>query len=162
MVTKTLYLIRHAESTHNVKLPTQPESDFANCRLTPKGEEQARKIKGPTSLLLISPLRRTLATYHFSNLHVKKLETVSDLQEWTGWGESCMFELQDFKKRETWFEFQQRVARVVQLIRNRPENDITILSHGGVLGELMRQLQPNEPHKAWANAEVRRYTITFK
>lgn len=85
-VKKTLFLIRHAESTHNAKPPHEPDDNYWNPGLTAKGKEQAHNVHGPIELLLCSPLRRTLETYVHSRLHVKCLETVEELREWTTYG----------------------------------------------------------------------------
>jgi broad specificity phosphatase PhoE len=155
-IVKTLWLIRHAESTHNAKAADDPDENYFNCGLTEKGRKQANAVQGPTELLLCSPLRRTLETYSHSQLKVKKFETVEELREWTTWGPSCMYDLENPNKRESVHDFRNRVAKAIQIIKRRPEAGITLLSHGATLAEMCRQLKlPCET--GWYNAEVRQF-----
>lgn len=153
-IRKTLWMIRHAESTHNAKAPNEPDENFFNCGLTEKGKTQASKIQGPIDLLICSPLRRTLATYLHSNLKVKKFETMEELREWTTYGPSCMYELENPNVRETQAEFSARVAKAIKLIQLKSETRIAIVSHGVTLGEMCRQLNLKTDYR-WSNAEVR-------
>lgn len=60
---KTIYLIRHAESTANAGAAT---SDFRKIPLTPKGHEQAeeisKKIEIAPNLIIVSPFLRAQMT----------------------------------------------------------------------------------------------------
>jgi broad specificity phosphatase PhoE len=151
---KTLYLIRHAESTHNAKKQEEPDENFYNCGLTEKGKQQASAVQGPIDLLICSPLRRTLETYVHSKLAVKRLETMEELREWTIWGPSCMYDLESGVALETEKQFRERVSKAIQLIKQKPERRIALLSHGATLVEMCRQLEI--PIKCdWGNAEVR-------
>jgi len=154
-IKKNLWMIRHAESTHNAKPENEPDDKYFNCGLTEKGKGQAHCVQGPAELLLVSPLRRTLETYIHSRLKVKKLETLEELREWTGWGPSCMYDLEHKDNRESWEQFQARVSKALHIIKQRPEQNIAILSHGGFLSEVCRQLKL--PLYRWENAEVRHY-----
>jgi len=153
---KNLWLIRHAESTHNAKPPHEPDDKYFNCGLSENGKQQASKIQGPVDLLLCSPLRRTLETYAHSSLRVKKFETVEELREWTTYGPSCLYDLENPAVLEDAHQFRARVRMVVDIIRQKPQTNIAILSHGATLAELTRQL--NIPcTTGWYNAEVKHF-----
>lgn len=159
-VVKTLYFIRHGQSLHNIKDPNKPDTDYRNTALSEEGKTQAGKIKGSIALAIVSPLRRTIQTYAYSQLTVGRLITLEDIREWAGWGVACMYEHEEQrdpnKAKESWSEFQVRVARAIRAIAQQPEHEIAIISHGGTLGEMTRQLKL-PCHAGWANAEVRRF-----
>jgi broad specificity phosphatase PhoE len=157
-VVKTLFLIRHAESTHNAagdQVRYKGEAAFANAALSDKGKAQAAILQGPVPLLVLSPLRRAVETYAHSRLTVGRLVTMEEVREWTGWGPSCRYE-HETGAAEDWPAFQRRVAAAIQKIRAQPEATVAVLCHGGTLAELARQLAlPCD--RGWANAEVRRF-----
>lgn len=138
---KRLWLIRHAESKHNIRdrFPNLPEQDFLNTPLSDEGRNQARSIQGPVDLLLVSPLRRTLETYLYSKLMVKRLQTTDLLREFCAYGPASLLD-GETPWVETEPQFHERVSKLITFIRAQPETNITLLSHGVLLGELSRRL----------------------
>jgi broad specificity phosphatase PhoE len=153
---KKLYLIRHAESTANAKAANSPDTDHWNAALTPKGIAQAAELIGKIPLLLVSPMRRTLQTS--ANIVCKRKQLVEELREWKGWGPSCLYETEPITTKETWQEFEGRVRKAILVIADQPEERIAIVSHGGTLGEICKQL--NLPcYSGWHNAECRLFRL---
>jgi broad specificity phosphatase PhoE len=158
METKTLdnlYLIRHAESMHNVKekyTTTHPtEESFVNTRLSDLGCEQASKLKGNVELLILSPLRRTIETYTHSNLCVKRLITSDLFREYMIYGPASQFELES-PKQESEQELHERIIKAKEFIKQQPEKNIAILGHGVFLSHLAYSL--GRPINGMYNAQV--------
>ena len=55
--------IRHAQSLYNAGL-----ADVKNCPLSPSGCQEASRLVGEFDLLVLSPLKRAIQTYAFSQI----------------------------------------------------------------------------------------------
>lgn len=132
---KNLYLIRHGESMYNVKdnySKTHPrEEDFVNTRLTPRGKQHSSTLLGDADLLIVSPLRRTLQTYAESSLKVGRVCTTSLVREQVQtWSDRLEHESEAQAPYETYAQLQLRALTAIDFVRQQPETDIIILSHG--------------------------------
>lgn len=67
-----------------------------------------------------------------------------------------MYELEKTAERESAEDFRARVAKAIQIIKDKSPRAIAILSHGATLGEMCRQLKIR-CKTGWANAEVQRF-----
>lgn len=67
-----IYFTRHAESQSNVGI------SCVDAPLTATGITQARQLSGNFDCVIVSPLRRTLETLHYSQITYNKL-IISDL-----------------------------------------------------------------------------------
>jgi broad specificity phosphatase PhoE len=156
-IKKNVWIIRHAESEANAQstlehLKDKPDKYFANTCLTENGKQQAKKIQGPTQLLVISPLRRTLETYVYARLHASRVETTSLVREYNVYGPNSRFEYES-DAVETYDEFNKRMDKFLEWLKNQPEHDITILSHGVFLSDFARRV--GKPlHTSMCNAQV--------
>lgn len=61
----TIYLVRHGQSMANINI----DAGGYDSPLTLEGREQARHIKLDVDLVICSPLRRTLETLYYSQIH---------------------------------------------------------------------------------------------
>lgn len=142
-ITKHIWIIRHAQSMANAvseapaNYPGVKDSDLVNTCLSEEGKKQAAHIQGPVDLLIVSPLRRTLETYIYSKLKVKRLFTSELIREYRA--PSGDFELEE-SEIETVGALQSRVLDFIKLLKSQPETKIGILSHGVFLMELTKQL----------------------
>lgn len=161
MRVKTLFLIRHAESQHNQKdmfKATHPEErHFVNTCLTEEGKRQAGFLEGPCEVLIVSPLKRALETYIYSRLTVRRIVVTDLAREWKGWGPAQFLELEDQSAVESPRDFEERINKLVEFIKQLPEENVTLLSHGGVLCELSRRFSLDGVAVGWSNAQVRRF-----
>lgn len=133
------------------------EAHFVNTCLTEDGKNQARSVQGPCDVLIVSPLKRALETYVHSKLTTKRL-IVNDLfREWTHWGPAQFLEHEDQSRPETWDDFLRRMDQAIEFLKQLPETNVTILSHGGVLGELSRRFKADGVGDGFHNGQVRRY-----
>lgn len=143
---KTLYLIRHAESTYNEKhqLPSaqhMPEESYVNAPLTRRGKTQASTLDGDTKLLIVSPLRRTIQTYAESKLRVGRLVTSALIRERIQtWSDRMEHETTFDAPYESLNDLWKRVHASVAFIKQQPEDEITLVSHGLYLSTLHLQL----------------------
>jgi broad specificity phosphatase PhoE len=159
--TKTIYLIRHGESTFNVP---PHDASIKDPLLTPTGQQQAQRLKAKVpipDLVVSSPLRRALLTaiYGFDTvLRTKEMKVVAipELQEISKYlcdTGSPLENLEgdfsdlpvDFKlvhpswdsKEGYWAPTErrslERARKVRRWLRDRPERVIVVISHGHFL-----------------------------
>ena len=127
---KNLWLIRHAESEQNLT-----GSSKKNSKLSSRGKVQAAELRGPCELLILSPLRRSLETYSYSQLEVGRLITSEFVREVID-SPGCEFDLETRDRYETKEEVSKRVTETVKLLREQKETNITLLSHACFLRSL--------------------------
>jgi broad specificity phosphatase PhoE len=147
VVTKNLWFIRHAESEQNAGVEVG-----RNSKLSERGKTQAVQVHGPCSLLLLSPLRRSIETYALSGLKVGRLIMADCIREIVD-GPACELDLEKWSHNETEEEVMVRINATFQLLRSQPEKNITILSHACFLRKLISELKL-EMSGFLANAQV--------
>lgn len=128
-------LIRHGESKFNAGVCKNRE-ELINCRITDKGKEQATNIKVQEfDMLLLSPLKRAIETYVYSNIKVKDVFISKLFREYMDGTECNLLEFEE-NKVETRDEFQSRVTEafefIKQIIANNKKNSfrLGVLCHG--------------------------------
>lgn len=154
-VVKDLWFVRHAQSMGNAYTGMFSPEQLRNCGLSPVGKDQAAVVKGPTELLILSPLRRAIETYVHSGLQVKRIMIADCVRELVE-DPSSELDLEKWIEKETPEDLQKRVAEAVALIACQPEKKITILSHAIFLNELGKALGISM--RGWmGNAQVVHY-----
>lgn len=127
-VMKDLWLIRHAQSEQNAYGEILSPEQLRNAKLSPLGREQAATLERHVELLVISPLRRSLETYVFSGLKVKRLMVAECIREVVD-NPASELDLEKWGRQETKEEVEKRLEETIQLIASQPEKEITLLSH---------------------------------
>ena len=135
VVTKNLWFMRHAQSEQNAGT-----SASKNSKLSEYGKTQAAQVRGPCDLLIISPLRRALETYAFSDLKVGRLIVADCIREIVD-GPACELDLEKWDHNETEEEVMVRIRETLKLLRSQTEKNITILSHACFLRKLISELK---------------------
>ncbi len=128
----TVYLLRHAESRHNVSVRTYSNSDFreVDVDLSAHGERQARNVTGEYDLVLCSPLKRTRRTLELSKIKYKELKIVPEARELVGSQCDCL-EGENFITPESHIQMKERMVRLKQRISEEAESGkkILLVSH---------------------------------
>lgn len=157
--TKKLFLIRHGQSEGNIKKVFQDEHD----PLTELGHKQVKKIaerakKLNADLILSSPMVRALETaraiQEATNAPLEELELLREYRVPSSLvnspinsKESDAFHRELFKNihNPTWkyadednyFELHKRATDVMQVLKDRPERNIIVVSHGAFMSILL-------------------------
>lgn len=150
-MTKTLYLVRHAQS-----LP-RAEHGFAGWRLSPTGARQAEQLAGllePLGIRQIfsSPFVRTLHTAApFAEKQALKIVVADDLRERLIENDDC--HPSDEVWHKSWEDFafalpgcessimaQSRMCRAVESIARQVTDTTAIFTHGNVIGLFLNAL----------------------
>ncbi len=155
---KSITLIRHAQSIGNAYLEaTHLSSQFAtpiaplvssllyNTRLSQLGIKQAKALSDSRhsyDLVVLSPLRRVIQTYAYSNILTRNL-IISNLFRERILDDTDIESVLDNETpvQETDREFLFRVAESRRFLLSRPEQNICVVSHEIFMVEFLnRQL----------------------
>jgi broad specificity phosphatase PhoE len=168
---------------------TLTEIGYEQCRLLKESNEEVVKN---AQLLVVSPLRRTMqtATHSFPQLQGKiPWVAVECLRERTGL-HPCdrrksisehqeHFNFIDFSEikedkdplyykfilREPDHDVTLRTRQFMEWLKNRPEDEIIVVSHHGYLMNLFQNsivtTEPNKNEKPFENCEIRSFVVNF-
>ncbi|MGL1932917.1 MAG: histidine phosphatase family protein [Desulfotalea sp.] len=166
MKEKTLYLLRHGQTTHDGLYVGSTD-----CHLSDFGIEQITKLKhyknfGSVNCVYSSPLSRCLETFHNLDLQ-NSLLIDNDLREidfgdWEGLSfqeiynnHRQQFDLWcetpkefSFPKGEALSGFNERIEKVANKLKGINGNEILVIAHGGVISHLICYLLELSPAKA--------------
>jgi len=161
--------IRHGESVANIGGYTE---SFESIPLTPRGQQQAENVAGHwrsvPDRILVSPFTRTrqtaaptIARFPQVPVEIWPVEEFSFVAPtvWHGtehthrqpameqWWQRLDPHHRDGDGAETFTEFMQRVANVIERLRALPPGRVLVFSHGHFLQALRMQImQPEEPN----------------
>lgn len=152
---KTVYLIRHGESTVNV--PGEKFVDDMKAPLTKKGEEQSRFLASRVKridfdVLISSPFERTMRTAEFITKETGHVPEYNELfgerllpveligrsqadPEARALADKAMRSSEKegsekYGRTETFEEIHSRAAAAMSYLESRPEQKIVVVSHG--------------------------------
>ncbi len=163
MSTKTVILVRHGQSTANRDHDYGPNAK-PDPSLTPLGISQAQELIGnPTlkdpDLVVVSPLSRAVQTAHtiyegsapylITPLHTERWSCRSDegvsasklgeknsyVKEWQGFDDLPEDWTPTRSTDRDWYT--TRVPAFIQFLRDRDEEKIVVIGHGGIFGALV-------------------------
>lgn len=127
-----LRLIRHCESEHNALAARGlPTTGLEDCGLTARGVEQAREISGEYDAILLSPMRRCIETFRYSNLTADRLVTTPLLREYRQ--DVCDFFEGEPKVKETEPEVLDRIETLKQFIKGYEGLKVCCITHGDLV-----------------------------
>src|SRR5579885_3006321 len=125
---KKITIIRHAESLFNAGL-YKTEQDIINCKLSENGKIQSKQLNHSFDLLILSPLKRAIETYVNSNIKTKEI-MINDLFREYKENSALNFLENEEVKSETKDELNLRIIEAKEYLKNLPQNNIGIISHG--------------------------------
>jgi broad specificity phosphatase PhoE len=135
---KKVTLIRHAKSKFNTGEYID-DGEIVNCKLADVGILQAKNLNQQFDLIVLSPLKRALATYAFSNIKAERI-IVCDLfreQEKSG-SFSRKQEIVVIPESNDDIKIRARLA--IEYIKNLDSDNIGILSHCVFIWHFLEQL----------------------
>ena len=139
--------VRHGESEYSVDLRLNGEVG-ANVGLTPRGVEEARRLRGqlagePIDVCLVSPFRRTAQTADLA-LEGRDVPRVvvpelgdprygpyegATLEEYRSWADTARSDARPSDDGESRLDIVARYARALRLVLARPERTILVVTH---------------------------------
>lgn len=157
-VKKTAYFVRHGESEHNA----QPIIQADDSPLSERGHQQAQTVGRRLAhlrfdVLIASPILRAKQTAEhiahetghdivFSGLFVERRKPTSlenkpwsdeaAFAKWHQWEASIYTGGERVENGENWDDFMLRVDSALQYLLDRPEQAITVVTHGNFLRAL--------------------------
>ena len=178
---RRIVLARHGQTEWNQERRFQGNTDTP---LNDAGREQARALarrlsSWPVEIVYSSPLQRALYTasalaepHGLRPVVLPELCEV-DFADWEGRSiPALMKEREDAFARwradpffnpppgaETWEGIRVRLSRAVELILEREQRRIVVVSHGGIVRALYAVLAGLDPHKVW-NMDVSNCAIS--
>jgi probable phosphoglycerate mutase len=157
---KKLYMVRHAESEHNVQ---HVFSGHSEPNLTDKGLRQAQETgkelkDGPISidLIICSPTKRTTSTAEIiaEQIGYPKSKIITDKQlierhfgdlEGTSGDKFYLThkhkDIDKVPNAETVEDLSSRVKKVLEDVKKRPEDNILFVTHGATGRAMLRELK---------------------
>ncbi|HUD81684.1 MAG TPA: histidine phosphatase family protein [Patescibacteria group bacterium] len=159
---KVVYFVRHGQSVDNVA----PVFQSADCPLSPKGQQQAKRIADrishlPIEALVTSPLRRAHETAEVisgvigikadvSDLFVERIKpTGLEGKPWTDakasalwreWGNSLFNSGDRVSDGENYDAIVARADRALEYLNNRAEHSIVVVTHGYFLRTIIARV----------------------
>ena len=124
-MSKTITLIRHAESTFNIG---QSGTNDCNPRLTINGIQNSEALHGSYDLVILSPLKRALETYLNSNIAAKEVMISPLFRERLGCKANCL-EGEQLTDLETLEQLTSRVLSAGNFVNSLNCKTIAIISH---------------------------------
>jgi broad specificity phosphatase PhoE len=122
-------VIRHAQSTFNVGIFDDVESGIIDCKLTDFGKDQASKLDLEFDLLILSPMKRALQTYVYSNIKAGEIITNKLFRE-----KDYNSEFIDGKISSVEIENDEqlgnRVIESIKFVRTLDYKNVGIITHG--------------------------------
>jgi probable phosphoglycerate mutase len=180
---KNVYFLRHGETELNKKMVHQ----FPNTPLSKKGKAQARSIAEKLKnihidVILVSPYERTMQTAEIINRMLgvpletnellielrrpTQLHGVSWFSPKSLWIMSQQYLRASNKEwhysdEESLSEFHSRAFSALQCISNRPEENILVVTHRGIMASMMRSIKSDGTESIsqnkkglWKNLEI--------
>lgn len=152
IIMKQVTIIRHAQSIFNAKQYIEPE-EVRNCGLTKKGIVQSSKLTHSFDILIISPLKRALQTYTYSNIKVENLLISDLLREFKDDNPIPLNFLENEQiVPETYEQLIERVQLMLVFIRSLPYKNIGIISHRNFLKVFLKEA--DQKPKRLSNAQT--------
>lgn len=130
---RKLYFARHAESFGNIG------KSCVDAPLTDTGIEQAKNLNGHFDCVIVSPLRRTKETLHYSNITYDFLQINENFRERIFATHDCL--LLESMKEENDDEFNNRTRvfhKELEMLCEKYEN-ILLIGHAYYFNSWFRQ-----------------------
>ena len=139
---KTVTLIRHAQSKFNAG-EIKSEQDLINCKLSANGINQATTINGSFNLLILSPLKRAIQTYTYSNIHTEDI-IISHLFREQRENTPLNYLENESISPENDVQMKERVMVAVQYLKSCKPTNIGVITHAHFIYYFMKHfnIQP--------------------
>lgn len=127
----TIWLIRHGESVANAG-----DKNIIDPPLTALGREQASNLKLRGDLIICSPMRRTLETYHYSSIIGDEFIIVPDFRERIcGLGDMMLLQKYEI---ETIEDYNNRICYIANYLikMSKLYDTIIVICHGCIIKSL--------------------------
>ena len=161
-VYKTVYLIRHGQTTANVS----PVFQGDDATLSPRGEAQAMALANRLAnvqfdALIASPLKRTTQTAQYiadktgkdivfselfveytkpTELHGKPWSDPQASELWRAWQQSLEIPGMRVSDGENYNDIVARDDAALEYLLRRPEDTIAVVTHGHILGSIIARV----------------------
>jgi broad specificity phosphatase PhoE len=126
---KNVTIIRHAQSLFN-----QGERNcdlITNCPLSDSGKYQCQNLNGKYDLIILSPLKRAIETYTYSNIKTKNIIISHLFREQVNNSDDILNGLHDeILNEESNIALWIRARQAIEFIKLQPEENMCIISHG--------------------------------
>jgi len=149
---KTITLIRHAQSLFNAGQYTSQE-EIRNCKITDLGKVQCKNLTQSFDVIIISPLKRAMETYTYSNIKTGKV-IVNDLFREYKELNPIPLNFLDLEEPipETIDQVKTRANDAIEYLKSLPYNNIGVISHGIFMNHLFECV--GLPQKLLHNTEA--------
>jgi broad specificity phosphatase PhoE len=144
-MSKTVTLIRHAQSMHNAGQCDTPEK-LKNCGLSEYGKTQAAELSGNYEVVVVSTLRRARETLQCSKITAGRTVFSDLFREQKDSGEPFMgtehllnYIDDEPVKPENTDEVMNRAKHAADFLRALPETNVCVISHGVFMSYLLYQ-----------------------
>ena len=132
--------IRHAESTFN-----SGESTGRNVGLSERGKQQAGVLAGTFDCIILSPMRRAIETYTYSNLKAGAVFMDDVYRENMNHDAANYLDLEPMIQETTEMMLKRvdiGLARLRHIAQNTGYRNIAVISHSGYIYYLSGRIQP--------------------
>lgn len=149
-IPRVITFIRHGQSKFNV----DRNYLVRNCGLTKKGKSQSKKIKGNFDIIFISPLKRCLQTFEYSQLNAPKIKKLNLIREHKQ--DPCDFFENEIFKKENLSDCLKRVNMLKKHINKLPKEyqKICFVSHADFIWHYRYQFGSEIYGKYLDNTEI--------
>lgn len=131
----SVYFLRHGESRFNAGMGDERNSD-----LSPVGKIQAGNVRANVDLVITSPLKRAIETFHHSKIVTKELYVSSLCREHKNVSNCDYFEGEP-KIEETIEQVMARIEefRSLLFLLGKTYKNILVVTHSGFIQKFLKQ-----------------------
>jgi broad specificity phosphatase PhoE len=113
--------------------------------LSAAGIEQAKRIKLPFDCVVVSPLRRALQTYSYSQIETGKLLVSDIFREFRPLGHPSNYLEREVIARESQQQLEKRAQQAIEFLQSLPYQTIGVITHHDFTAEFSKLVNHQKP-----------------